>query len=183
MTETVKDVLRALDNDLQTSVLAFSASGFGTAALRTTLDGIDPDEVLTLHVDTWRHDEPPLLSMNRAKIMAALALNGPIEQRLGTQWLVSFYALWDEEYRPRLAAAHGVAPDLVRADLLGDLRLLRNDVVHHREVASTGNTGRCKLLGHWFRIGDRMILKNAHVEEFVQRFPWEKLRVAPAVSL
>ena len=41
----------------------------------------------------------------------------------------------------------------VRDDLLGDIRLLRNDIVHHGGIATKANSGRCKIL-QWFNDGD-----------------------------
>ena len=48
-------------------------------------------------------------------------------------------------------------------DLFGDLRHLRNDIVHHDSVAASGNAGKCKILTH-FQPGDQVFLEP---EDFV----------------
>jgi hypothetical protein len=67
----------------------------------------------------------------------------PGHQRLTQQLIVTLYTAWDAEFRRRVAACHGVPDEAVKADFFGDLRLLRNDIVHHRGRASDGGSTRC----------------------------------------
>jgi hypothetical protein len=106
--------------------------------------------------------------------LGQVAKDGPVERWLGHQWLVLVYSLWEHEYRPRLAAMRGCSIEEIQHPLLGDLRLLRNDVVHHRGIASQGETGRCELVT-WFQVGDPIQLKAEHFEEFMRLFPWASL--------
>ena len=39
---------------------------------------------------------------------------------------------------------------------------IRNDIVHHRSIATTGNMGRCKLF-RWFEPGEPIVLGTGHV--------------------
>jgi hypothetical protein len=50
---------------------------------------------------------------------------------------------------------------------MGDVRLLRHSIIHHRGVALK-NVEACKLL-KWFREGDAMILTPQHFEELIPR--------------
>jgi hypothetical protein len=52
--------------------------------------------------------------------------------------LVAIYALWDEVYRPELAREEGVKVANVRSNLMGDLRKLRNCVVHGKSRVPSG---------------------------------------------
>lgn len=115
------------------------------------LVGADPaDNPRTPHYAGWRLSE----------VINQVKKNGPVETRLGHLWIVTLYALWEEKYRPQFAAAHGRSPDDEKYDLWGDLRHLRNDVVHHGGIATAENTGRCVLLRHWFQPGDVIRLKS-----------------------
>ncbi|MBK5288267.1 MAG: hypothetical protein JJE46_07355 [Acidimicrobiia bacterium] len=89
---------------------------------------------------------------------------------IGQQWIAGVFAGWEEEYRPRLARAFGCPASALRHEALGDLRLMRNDVVHHRGVASESNTGQCRLL-RWFVTGEAISVKGEHVAEFMQSIP------------
>lgn len=50
----------------------------------------------------------------------------------GRMWLPTFFSRWEEEYRHRLAEAHGCRPRDFQIPFFGDLRKLRNDVAHRR---------------------------------------------------
>lgn len=104
--------------------------------------------------------------------------SGAARETLDHQWVVSLYTAWEHHFRPNLAKAHGCHPDDVKHPLLGDLRRLRNDVVHHGGVVSPGNTGGCEVL-RWFAKDDRIRLKAEHFQEFMDLFPWEPLRNGP----
>jgi hypothetical protein len=123
------------------------------------------DSPKTPHYAGWRLSE----------VINQVKRNGPVETRLGHLWIVTLYALWEEKYRPRLAAARGRSSADEKYDLWGDLRHLRNDVVHHGGIATTENTGRCVLLRHWFQTGDIIRLKSRHFDEFLRLIPWKDL--------
>ena len=59
--------------------------------------------------------------------------------------LVLLYAKWDEYYRPLFAKEVGAEPMNVKCDLLGDLRLIRNCIVHAKSVV-TNEHKRLKLV-------------------------------------
>ena len=91
---------------------------------------------------------------------------GRAEQLAYRGWFTDVYGLWDY-YREQLHAlfeAQVTASDLIKpeADAFGDLRLIRQDIVHHKSVASSHNTGRCKLLT-WFEPGAPMVFRLSHV--------------------
>lgn len=94
----------------------------------------DPNDPTTRAHGEWRRSE----FLHRAK--------EDIPKALSQQWIVATYAQWDHHWRPILADAAGVSESSVKSDLFGDLRLLRNDIVHHGGVATRHNTGRCTLL-------------------------------------
>jgi hypothetical protein len=75
--------------------------------------------------------------------------------------------IWEHFYRPRLIAA-GAPDDDVNVPAWGDLRHLRNDIVHHRGTASSDNAGRCTVLSHWTVIGDPIQITPTHVAEFMR---------------
>jgi hypothetical protein len=110
--------------------------------------------------------------VSEAKIQ--MARGRPVETMLGQQWIVFVFSAWEEDYRRRLAGSLGCLPDDLRFPLLGDLRLLRNDVVHHHGIASARNAARCEVL-HWFTEGDQIRLDLDHLVEFNEPFPWTEL--------
>jgi hypothetical protein len=61
-------------------------------------------------------------------------------------------------YRPAFADANGVDKKQVRSEVMGDIRNLRNDVIHHRGIATAKNTGKCKILTK-LSVGDMILLR------------------------
>jgi hypothetical protein len=113
--------------------------------------GEEPDRV-----QVWRLDE----------LQHHLAPDGPVAQIMSDQWVSSVYQQWDEVLRPQAATLLGLSKKEVKIPILGDLRHLRNDVVHHRGVASTENTGRCEIVASWFAVGDRIMFGPRKAYEF-----------------
>ncbi|WKG08181.1 hypothetical protein QX204_24380 [Nocardia sp. PE-7] len=102
---------------------------------------------------------------------------------LYSQWFVYIFALWDEQYRDRLAAAHGPADDGepwtrfdVRVPLFGDIRAIRNDFVHKRGIAneSSGNT-----VLPWCTDLQRIEITTEQMLTLVNLFPREELLKTP----
>src|SRR5690348_13635332 len=113
----------------------------------------NPDPMIHLGVGDPNEDFAPYSKWTLSVARRQLAADGPVEQRLGQQWIVYTFTAWEHEYRPRLAQAHGIDRDALTIPLFGDLRLLRNDVVHHHGIATDRNSGKCEVLGHWVTLG------------------------------
>lgn len=81
-------------------------------------------------------------------------------------WLLEVWDIWEYNYRMTLRKTHDNATPQLGA--LGDLRHIRNDLLHHNAVATAKETGRCTVL-HWFEPGDKMILEIRHVLDFLNQ--------------
>jgi hypothetical protein len=88
-------------------------------------------------------------------------------------------ARWEYDVRPKLAASFGCQTSDVRVALMGDLRRIRNDILHHQGVATEENSGKCELLGHWFPPGSEIAITGEHIYEFMQLVPWAELQQDP----
>jgi hypothetical protein len=106
-----------------------------------------------------------------------------VQYMLYSQWFTYIYALWEESYRQRLATAHGSDSDGapwtrfdIRNPLFGDIRNIRNDVVHKHGVvdASAGN----ELL-KWFADGQKIEILLEQMMSLVGLFPRQELLAAP----
>jgi hypothetical protein len=115
-----------------------------------------PDDPDTIARRLWKIGEIP----------QQLAKDGPVAQRLGQQWAVMIYAQWEHSFRPRLAAVAGIEPNDVKDDLMGDIRHLRHDILHHSGIATQKHAARCKVL-RWFEAGDPISISSKRVTEFM----------------
>ena len=107
-----------------------------------------------------------------------------VQYMLYSQWFTYIYALWEESYRRRLAAAHGSDNDGapwtrfdIRSALFGDIRNIRNDVVHKHGVvdASAGN-----VLLTWFADGQKIQISVEQMMSLISLFPRQELLAKPA---
>ena len=95
--------------------------------------------------------------------------NGAAAQMAYTGWIAETYALWENRNRNELQASFA-ADDAIRPELdaFGDLRHIRNDLLHNNGIASAEQAQKCVVL-KWFRQGDRMVLGTRHVLDFLNQ--------------
>lgn len=122
----------------------------------------DPNLPASNMYQNWRMSE----------VRARLLRDGPVVQRLGQQWIVGMSTGWEHEFRPRLADAHGCATDRITHDVFGDLRHMRNDVVHHHGIAQADESGRCKTL-QWSTVGQPIEVRGQQYADFVRQLPFD----------
>lgn len=167
--ESVQDDFRKLLNDL-TGVYGFATLGitYARKTIAKSFSGADPDSKMALFDGDPRDDATVGYQHWRmADVHANLAENGMITISLGQQWIVNIYAHWEHEYRNRFAAAKGFATvDEYKEPIFGDMRLIRNDIVHNGGVAEACD--RAEEL-KWFQNGDAIAITNDHVKDFMER--------------
>ena len=185
MTESVSDVIAALRAALNDASATQAFASMGLRLLPEVFGGVAPvpeNPDPTIYIGIGDPNSPASEQYARwpmSKALEQIAHNGPIDTRLGQQWIVFIFTLWEHEYRKRLAVAHGCSEDELVYPLLGDVRRLRNDVVHHHGIATVPNTGKCEVLRHWFPPGETISLRGEHFAEFHRLFPWESMAAGP----
>ena len=83
-------------------------------------------------------------------------------------WIVDVFALWENRYRKELKEALG--PRAIRPELeaFGDLRRIRNDLLHNNGYASRDHCGKCTILT-WFTPGEATVFALRHVLDFLNQ--------------
>lgn len=182
--ETVDQVLDELATEVNDSIAAHAFATMGLLQLTTFLNNAprvpeNPDPQISIGVgDPNLPESRTYASWRTSTALQQIVHDGPVDMRLGRQWLVALYAAWEHEYRPRLATAHGVNLDSVVVPMFGDLRLLRHDILHCRGMATLEHTGRCQIL-QWFTVGDEINIRGEHELDLVTQIPWAKMRQGP----
>ena len=95
-----------------------------------------------------------------------------------TGWVAETYALWESHHRNELKASIP-ADDAIRPEMeaFGDLRRIRNDLLHNNRIASPKESGKCVVL-NWFKPGEQMVLGTRHVLDFLNQTGVLSLRLA-----
>ncbi len=60
--------------------------------------------------------------------------------------IVFLFAYWDEEIRPKIARVRGVKPNDIKLDVFGDLRILRQNIIHEGGNLSAKEYKKLKLM-------------------------------------
>ena len=66
--------------------------------------------------------------------------DGEFFDAIAKSLLVFLYSKWDEYYRPLFAKDVGTDPKNVKCNLLGDLRLIRNCIIHAKSIITNEHT-------------------------------------------
>ena len=80
--------------------------------------------------------------------------------------VVFVYHLWDERFRGLLARERNVASRSIQIDVFGDLRLIRNSLIHNRGIAATA-VAKCKVITR-FKPGDRIEFTKLDIHDLVR---------------
>ncbi|MBD0861329.1 hypothetical protein IA539_08895 [Gordonia sp. zg691] len=101
------------------------------------------------------------------------------------QWFTYIHAIWDEQFRDRFARFHsrGLPPDEalsksdIAIDFFGDIRLIRNDFVHHYGEAN--NSTDLKSIPWKFTAGEPLNISMEQMVDLIDLFPREELAKMP----
>ena len=102
-------------------------------------------------------------------VLARMADGGKNQTLIAQYLLVLVFQVWEAEYRPRIASAVGVETNDVRVPILGDLRLLRNDTLHHRGVLRAESARKLEELASVVKAGQEIRLDRLQVNDIVRR--------------
>lgn len=100
--------------------------------------------------------------------------DGPVFRSIGQQWVVTLVAQWNEHFRQLFADALGLKVEQVVDPAMGDMNKLRNDILHHRGIATDRNAGRCQQ--RWFEPGEPIHVMPVHIVQLMDYFGRVKLR-------
>lgn len=75
---------------------------------------------------------------------------GSNEQRHARAIVVFLFTYWEDEIRPRLAAAKGATVNEIKSDIMGDIRILRHAILHANSSIRPEEHRRLKVVGSMF---------------------------------
>lgn len=93
-----------------------------------------PVVVYTSYEDPAQPDIIHNRIIRATEYIAANSEGGSNEQQQAQAVLVFLFTYWEDEIRPRLAASKSVELEEIRSDIMGDLRILRNAILHSKGI-------------------------------------------------
>jgi len=111
--------------------------------------GVKPDGLIVYA--SYEDPSKPDFVLNRivraSEYLALNARGGGNEQQHARAVLIFLITYWEDSVRPRLAAARGCQVNEIKSDIMGDLRVIRNVVLHSKGVIRPDKHRDLKLLG------------------------------------
>ena len=109
----------------------------------------------------------PLYQTTQGQYKVDNKIDGQHHISIGNMAICQIYSYWEDFYRDQIALELGVTKPNLLYNIFGDLRHLRNSIVHHRAVA-LDNVTRCKLTT-WFKEGDKISINKERFEFIIRK--------------
>lgn len=96
--------------------------------------------------------------------IAANSEGGSNEQQHSQAILVFLFTYWEDEIRPRLAVLRKIKLEEIRSDIMGDLRILRNVILHNKGIIRSEEYRKLKKVMDMFSVNQAVYIpyENMH---------------------
>ena len=78
--------------------------------------------------------------------MDSLRADGEFDDLNAKAFIVMIFHRWDDQFRHRIAQVFSIPKDDVRCDLLGDVRHIRNAIIHENSMIDEKTIYKLKML-------------------------------------
>ena len=79
-------------------------------------------------------------------LLEMLKAEGEFENQLSKQFIVFVYHLWDDNFRYKIADSLSISKNQVECDLMGDIRRIRNSIIHENSDIRQEDLNHLKIL-------------------------------------
>jgi hypothetical protein len=107
-----------------------------------------------------------LARMKLVDVIEYSKADGVFSDAIAKSLLIRVYAEWEERHRALIAKEFNVPTDQVGCDLMGDLRIIRNWIVHKKSVVQ-GNVSKLAVLSWRLAKGTEFFVTKAMFQEFM----------------
>jgi len=146
------NVLERFRSDCQSHYCAFSGAVNGRREAFRRFKSIVQSRSNTLFVGTafpeseQRPGKSTIARMSHGDVLDGLKPGGTFEDQSGKAFIVMIYHRWDEHFRELIGEALSVPTKNIKCDLMGDVRLVRNAIIHRSSDISQDRVTKLKLL-------------------------------------
>lgn len=86
--------------------------------------------------------------MSQGELLEGLKRDGEFENQHAKAFVVLMYHLWDENFRNRIASLMSMPKKQVECILMGDIRQIRNLIIHKNSVVPQNFSAKLEFLPH-----------------------------------
>ena len=150
--DRVITALEAFRSDCQSHYCAFSGSINGRTLAYERFKPLMKSRTNMVSVGTGPPDseqqpgESTIATMHQGDLLDGLMPGGTFEDRHAKAFIVMIYHRWDEYFRQSIAESISVRPSRVQCDMMGDIRQVRNVIIHDNSEIAQNTIGKLKLL-------------------------------------
>ena len=87
-----------------------------------------------------------------SEYLSSNSVDGANAQQHSQAILVFLFTYWEDEIRPRLADSMNIAVSEIKSDIMGDLRIIRNVILHSKGIIRHDKHKNLKLLREMFAV-------------------------------
>ena len=118
--------------------------------------------------------------IREGELLDALKSGGEFENALAKAFMVFVHQLWDDQYRIEIARALSVHKRSVICPLLGDLRRIRNLIIHQHSIVPAGFSSSLEFLPHiWTLMPGSLTISNHMMNSLMEQLNAIQLTVTP----
>ncbi len=114
-------------------------------------------QTIIVHASFEDLTRPDIIIHRIVKAVDFIATNSPggsNEQQFSQANIIFLFTYWEDEIRPRLAACKSVDINQIRSDVIGDLRIVRNAILHSKGVMRRDKYDDLKVLKELFDVNE-----------------------------
>lgn len=128
------------------------------------INGINLDGVFQVGVGTPSKAGIAISELKTSQVLSGMKRHGPFSQLIAHGLLVWIYTLWDAKYRREIARELDVETQAICCDVMGDLRYIRNWIVHSNCFAND-DYKKLKIL-KWPDKRGEFVITGSRMDEF-----------------
>ena len=117
--------------------------------------------------------------MRQREFLESLQRDGEFANYHAKAFVVFVYHIWDESYRKRIADTLSIEKDRVECTLMGDIRKVRNLILHEDSVIPAGFSSRLEILAEiWNLEPGHLRITESMVHSFMEQLMAIRLTIA-----
>ncbi len=116
-------------------------------------------------------------SMNIGELIDSAQKDGDFSNQIAKSFICSIYSLWDEFYRHNIAAENNCGQKQVASNLMGDIRHIRNCIVHKKSII-TNEQEKIKEI-NWLLIPGELVISEEMFQILIDQINHMTVTISP----